>query len=177
MVVLPEKKTNGNKENTKDKEVEPKKRRRTHPKKLKKTKEEMEMMNHGLFDNDNIPITNNEEIVSSRNYGSRLMVISEMVYQQTIVYHWEVIRGKCNSTGMEIYGRLSMVSLIIDGPEKYWCIKHYDRGSQISLAANKGIVARKMKYKAKAKEITSTGTIMKTVVIRTMRATEMTDYG
>ena len=96
--VLPERKTNGNKENTKDKEVEPKKRRRTHPKKLMKTKEEMEMMNHGLFGDDNIPTTNHEKIASSRNYGSRLMVISEMVYQQTVVYHWEVIRGKWNTT-------------------------------------------------------------------------------
>ena len=50
LVVLPEKKTNGNKENTKDKEVEPKKMRRTHPRKLMKTKEEMEMMNHGLME-------------------------------------------------------------------------------------------------------------------------------
>ena len=103
VIVFPEKKANGNKENTKDKEVEPKKRRSTHSRKLMRTKEEMEMMNHGLFDNDNILITNNEEIVSSRNYGSRLRVISEVVYQQTVVYHWEVIRGKWNTTGCLLY--------------------------------------------------------------------------
>ena len=53
IVVLPEKKTNGNTENTKDMEVEPKERRKTLPRKLKKTKEEMEMMNHGLMDDNN----------------------------------------------------------------------------------------------------------------------------
>ena len=57
-----------------------------------------------------------------------------------------------------------MVSLITDGPETYWCIKHYDRGSRISFVANKGITARKMKYKAKARDVTRTGTIMKTMV-------------
>ena len=70
-----------------------------------------------------------------------------------------------------------MISLIIDGPETYWCTKQYDRGNQISFVSNKGITARKMKYKAKARDVTSTGTIMKTMVIRTMRATEMTDHG
>ena len=63
-------------------EVEPKERRRTHTKKLMKTKKEMKMINHGLFYDDNIPITNHEEI---RNYGRRLKVISEIMYQQTVV--------------------------------------------------------------------------------------------
>ena len=142
-----------------------------------KTKEEMEMMNHGLFDDDNIPITDNEEIMSSRDYGSKLTVISEMICQQTVVYQWARPRGKWNTTRVEIYGRLSMISLIIDGSETYWGTKQYDRGNQISFVANKGITARKIKYKAKARDVTSTGTIMKTMVIRTMRATEMTDHG
>ena len=48
-VVLPEEKTKGNTEKTKDMEVEPKERRKTIPRELKKTKEEIEMMNHGLI--------------------------------------------------------------------------------------------------------------------------------
>ena len=57
------------------------------------------------------------------------------------------------------------------------CKKQYDRGSRISFAANKRITARKMKYKAKARDVTNTGIIMKTMVIRTIRATEMMDHG
>ena len=71
---------------------------------------------------------------------------------------------------------MSIVSLIIDGPETYWCIKQYDKGNHVSFVANKVITARKMKYKAKARDVNRTGTIMKTMVIRTIRATEMTDY-
>ena len=229
------------------------KRRRTHPKKLMKTKEEMEMMNQGLFDDDNILITNHEEIVSSRNYRRRIEVISEIIYHKAVVYHWERTRGKRNTTcGLDQFQRRTGQCIpegwkydilpdcddgtdespecvpleyhpgqfqctgtlkcipsgwmcdgepdygasdkqIIDnsdedphkyfscnttyGPETYWCIKHYDRGSRISLAANKGIAARKMKYKTKARDVTSAGTMMKTMVIRTMRATEVTDYG
>ena len=123
VVVLPEFKTNRNKENIKQRK-----------RKLRKTQEEMEMMNHGLMDVNNVPITNHEEIRNSRDYGRRLKVISEIMYQQTVVYQWEGTRGKWNTTGMEIYGRVSMVSWIIDGPEMYWCIKHYDRGSRISLS-------------------------------------------
>ena len=68
----------------------------------------MEMMNHGLFDGNNISITDNEEIVSSRDYGSRLKVISEMIYQQTIVYHWERTRGKWNTTRTVSYTHLDV---------------------------------------------------------------------
>ena len=63
------------------------------------------------------------------------------------------------------------------GPETYWYIRQYDKGNNISFVANKGIVARKMKYQARAKDVTSTGTMMKPMVIRTMRATKVTDYG
>ena len=63
------------------------------------------------------------------------------------------------------------------GPETYWYIKQYDKGNHVSFVANKGITARRMKYKAKARDVTRTGTIVKTMVIRTVRTTEMTDYG
>ena len=67
--------------------------RRIHPRNLRKTQEEMEMMNHGLIDVNNIPITNHEEIVSSRDYGRRLKIISEIIYQQTVIYQGE--RTRC----------------------------------------------------------------------------------
>ena len=59
-----------------------------------------------------------------------------------------------STTGIGIYSRVSMVSLITDGPDTYWCIKQYDRGNRISFVANKGITARRMKYKAKARDVT-----------------------
>ena len=59
VVVLPEIKTNRNKENTKQRGMKSKKMRRMYPRNLIKTKEEREMMNHGLIDVNNIPITNN----------------------------------------------------------------------------------------------------------------------
>ena len=70
-----------------------------------------------------------------------------------------------------------MISLVIDGPVTYWCKKQYDRGNRISFAANEGITAEKMKYQVETGEVTSTGIIMKTMVVRTMRATEMMDHG
>ena len=78
--------------------VEPKEKRKTLPRKVMKTKEEIEMMNHGLMDVNNIPITDHEEIRNSRNYGRRLRIISEIMYQQTIVYQWRRTRGKRNTT-------------------------------------------------------------------------------
>ena len=61
--------------------------------------------------------------------------------------------------------------------DRYWYLKQYDKGNYMSFVANKQITIRRMKYKAKAKNVTGTGTSMKTMVIGTMRATEMTDYG
>ena len=211
------------------------------------------MMNHGLIDGNNIPITNNEDIMNSRKYRKRIKVISEIIYNKAVVYHWERTRGKLNKTwgldqfqcwtGQCIPGKRKGNILsdwddgtgespegvplvqhpelfqctitqkcipagwigdgepdygasekqIIDkpdedphryfsghtayGPETYWYTRQYDKGNNISFVANKGIVARKREYKAKAKDVTSTGTMMKTMVIRTMRATEVTDYG
>ena len=72
--------------------------------------------------------------------------------------------------------------------DRYWCIQYYDRGSRISFVANKGITARKietsnrvtavkMKFQAETRDITSTGIIMKTMVVRKIRTTEMMDPG
>ena len=61
VVVLPEIKTNGFKKNIKQREMNSKKMRRTYPRNLIKTKEELEMMKHGLIDVNNIPITNNKK--------------------------------------------------------------------------------------------------------------------
>ena len=44
--------------------------------------------------------------------------------------------------------------------ETYWYIKQYDKGNYMSFVANEGITARRMKYKAKARDVTS-GTIHK----------------
>ena len=94
VVVFSENKTNGNKENTKQRGMKSKKMRRMYPRNLIKTTEEMEMMNHGLIDINNIPNTNDKDIMNARDYGRRLKVISEMIYDQTVVYNWERTRGK-----------------------------------------------------------------------------------
>ena len=176
-MVVPEIKPNRNQEDIKQREIESKKMRRMDPRNLIKTKEEMEMMNHGLIDVNNISITNKREIMNARNYVSRLKVISEMIYQQTVIYQWERTRGKWQTTSVEIYSRLSMISLVIDGPVTYGCKKRYDRASRVSLAANEGITEGEMKYKVEKRDVTSTRIIMKTMVVRTIRATEMMDHG
>ena len=55
------------------------------------------------------------------------------------------------------------------GPETYCYIKQYDKGNYMSFVANKGITARRMKCKAKAKKVTGTGTSMKTCLLYTSR--------
>ena len=74
------------------------------------------MMNHGLIDVNNIPITNNEEIMNSRNYRRRIKVISEMIYHKTVAYNLEKTRGKWETARVAIYGEITMTSLFIDGP-------------------------------------------------------------
>ena len=124
VVVVPEIKTNRNQENIKQREIESKKMRRMDPRNLIKTKEEMEMMNHGLIDINNIPITNKKEIMNARDYGSRLKVISEMIYQQTVVYQWERTRGKwpVSYTHLDVYKRQVYNTLCFDNElTTSWC--------------------------------------------------------
>ena len=177
VVVLPEKKTNGNKENTKDSEVEPKKVRRTHLKNLIKTPEEWEIMNNGLINVLNIPITNNEEIMNARDYRRRLKAISIMTYHKTIVYNLEKTRDKWEIPEIEIRGKISMISLIIDGPVTYCFNQQYDRMSRISFAANERIRTGRMKYKEEARDAARKEIIKKTMVVRTIRSTEIMDPG
>ena len=55
--------------------------------------------------------------------------------------------------------------------------KRQDRVSRRSFAANERITARKMKYKVEARDVTGTGIIINTMVVRTIRSTEMMDHG
>ena len=98
VALLAEIKPNRNQEDIKQREIESKKIRRIYPRNLIKTKEEMEMTNHGLIDGNNIPMTNDKDIINSRNYRRRIKVISEIIYHKAVVYHWERTRGKRNTT-------------------------------------------------------------------------------
>ena len=142
-----------------------------------KTPEELEMMNNGLINVLNIPSTNNKEIMNARDYRRGLKAISIMTYHKTIVYNLEKTRDKWEIPEIEIHGKISMISLVIDGPVTYWGRKQYDRVSQKSFAANERITAGKMKYKVEARDVTGTGIIIKTMVVRTIRSTEMMDPG
>ena len=62
-------------------------------------------------------------------------------------------------------------------PETYWYIKQYDKGNQINFVANKEVTAGKietsnrvtavkMKYQAETRDVTSTGIIMKTMIVQ-----------
>ena len=53
----------------------------------------------------------------------------------------------------------------------------YGRIIQRKLETSERITAGKMKYQVEARDVTSTGIIMKTMVVRTIRATEMMDHG
>ena len=133
---------NGHKENIKQR------KRRMYPRNLIKTKEELEMMNHGLIEDNNIPITDDKDIMNSRNYRRRIEVISEIIYHKAVAYHLERTRGKWETTRVAIYGKISMRSLFIDGPvtpcvnEPYGTI--IQRKLEISFAANEEITARKI---------------------------------
>ena len=120
VALLSEIKTNRNEENIKSREMKSKKMRRMYPRNLIKTKEEFEMMNKGLINVRNIPITNNKEIMNVRDYRRRLQVISMMTYHKTIVHNLEKTKGKWNTPEIKIRGKISMISLVIDGPVTYW---------------------------------------------------------
>ena len=78
------------------------------------------MMNKGLINVRNIPITNNKEIMNARDYRRRIEVISERIYHKTVAYNLEKTRGKWNTTKVEIYGKISMISLVMNGLMTYW---------------------------------------------------------
>ena len=69
-----------------------------YPRNLIKTKEELEMMKHGLIDGNNITITYDKNIVNSRSYRRRIEVISKINYHKAVVYQCERTRGKQNTT-------------------------------------------------------------------------------
>ena len=62
-----------------------------YPRNVIKMKEELEMMNHGLIDGNNILITYDKDIMNSRNYRRRIKVISKIIYHKTVVYHLSLI--------------------------------------------------------------------------------------
>ena len=169
VALLSEIKPNKNKENIKNREMKSKKMRQMHPRKLIKTREELEMMNNGLINVRNIPMTNDKEIMNFGDYRRRLKEISVMTYNKTVFYKLKKTRGKWNTPEIEIHGKISMISLIIDVPVTYWFNK--------SLETNERITAEKMKYKGEARGVTRTEIIMKTMVVRTIRATEFMDHG
>ena len=82
-----------------------------------------------------------------------------------------------------------MICLCTQIQVKYWtaeevaysaslnCTTHMLGNDRAVSYTHLDVYKRQMKYKAKGKNVTGTGTSMKTMVIRTMRATEMTDYG
>ena len=178
VALLAEIKHNRNQEDIKHMEGKSKKMRRMYPRNLIKTKEEMEMMNRGLIDINNIPITNKKESMNTRDYGRKLKnVISEMVYHKTVAYHLERTRGKWETTRVTRYGKISTISLFIDGPVTPCFIEPYGRTIRRKIETSDRITAGKMKYQVEIGEITSTGIIMKTMVIWTIRATEMMDSG
>ena len=130
--------------------------------------------------------------MNSRNYRRRIEVISKIIFHKAVAYHLERTRGKWETTRVAIYGKISMRSLFIGGPvtpsvnEPYGTIMQ--RKLEISFAANEEITARKietsnrvtavkMKYQAETRDVTSTGIIMKTMIVRKIRATEMMDPG
>ena len=119
VVLLSEIKPDKKQENIKRREMESKKMRRMHPRNLIKTQEKYEMMNNGLISVLNIPMTNDKEIRNSRDYRRRLKVISIMTYHKTIVYNLERTRDKWEIPEIKIRGKLSMISLVIHGPETY----------------------------------------------------------
>ena len=61
-----------------------KKMRRMYPRNLIKTKEEFEMMNNGLINVSNIPITREKDIMNAIDYRSRSRQISEITYDKTV---------------------------------------------------------------------------------------------
>ena len=100
-----------------------------------------------------------------------------MTYHKTVFYNLEKTRGKWEITRGRKYGKISMISVAIDGPVKYCFNKQHGSVNRISFEANEGITAGKRKYKVEARDVTSTGIIIKTMVVRTIRATEMMDHG
>ena len=177
VVVLSEIKLNRNKENLTHIEIKSKKMRLIHPKKLINKREELEMMHSGLIDVLNIPMTSEKVIMNSIDYRSRLKQISEITYNNTVCYHFKRNIDKWNTTEIEIYDKTSVLSLIIDVPVTSWFNKPYDRMIQIRLETSERITEEKMKYKEEARNVTRKEIIMKTMVVQTIRATEIMDHG
>ena len=77
---------------------------------------------------------------------------------------------------MSLFAVCTIRIVRISTPVSYTHLDVYKR-QRISFAANERITAGKMKYKVEARDVTSTGIIIKTMVVRTIRATEIMDHG
>ena len=57
-------------------------------------------------------MTNDKEIMNSRDYRRRLKEISVMTYNKTVCYNLKKTIGKWDTPEIEIYGKTSVLSLI-----------------------------------------------------------------
>ena len=138
-----------NQENIKRREMKSKKMRRMHPKKLIKTREELEMMHSGLINVSNIPMTNDKDIMNFIDYRSRSKQISTIIYNKTVCYSFKRNIDKLNTTEIEIYGKTSVLSLIIDVPVTSWFNEPYNKMILIRFEQSERITEKKRNTREK----------------------------
>ena len=64
-----------------------------------------------------VPMTSEKDFMNSIDYRSRSKQVSKIIYNKTVCYRFKRNIDKLNTTEIEIYGKTSVLSLVIDVPD------------------------------------------------------------
>ena len=118
-ILLDKNKHSRNKENNKYVIKKTKKIGKTHPKKIKNTREELEMMNNGLINVLNILSTNYRRISNFKDNKRNSIETFKGNSNKIVRKNVRKTIGKLNITEIEMCSKLSVMSSIIQIPLKY----------------------------------------------------------
>ena len=109
------------------------------PKKIKKTREELDMVRSGLVNIVSIPIINHREGMNVKNYRTNLMKMFEVNHQATMRKNLTNNILKLNTLGKEIRHKRSVMSSIIEIPLTYCCKKLDDEVIEVGRNTRKHV--------------------------------------
>ena len=141
------------------------KTKKRHPRKLRNTREGVEMMKNGLINVFSLPITNHEEIINIQDYRRRSIKIVEITYYETTGNNFKKSIDKWNIPKLERYTKSPMKQQITKVPLKYLFYKRNSKVVDVIMNTNRHVVLEELMYKETETSITRTELMMNTKVV------------
>ena len=166
--------------------------RKMHQRKLINTREEWEMVNHGLVNVLNILSKEYRKVCNFKNNRRRLIETFEGTHNQIVRKNFRKFIGKLNITvsktvsksiaklntpEVKMHNQISVVALTMDISLTYLLNKQNGKVIDVGINNNEHIVLEELLCKVAKIYITRTEIVLLTKVIRTTSTDEIMDHG